>query len=51
MKLRDSYLANANAGLGALLLAALILPGGSVLLAWMVYRWVTGSRKPSNTAP
>jgi len=51
MKLRDMYFANANAGLGALLVAALVLPGGSVLLAWVIYRWVTGSNRPSNTSP
>lgn len=50
MKFRDTYFANTSTGLGALLVAALVLPGGSVLLAWVVYRWVTGARKPPDTA-
>ena len=40
-----------NTGLGALLLAGLVLPGGSVLIAWAIYRWVAGLRGRSDSTP
>jgi len=51
MKFRETRCADRNAGLGALLLAGLILPGGSVLIAWAIYRWVAHRRGSAVRAP
>jgi len=49
MSFRKQRCVDKNAGLGALLFAGLVLPGGSVLIAWAIYRWVAGVCGRSNT--
>ena len=51
MSLHKQRCVDKNAGLGALLFAGLVLPGGSVLIAWAIYRWVASLRGRSDAAP
>jgi len=51
MKFQETRCVDRHAGLGALLLAGLVLPGGFVLIAWAIYRWVAGLRERSGSPP
>lgn len=51
MKTRNPLRSLEKANLGGLFVAGLVLPGGSLLIAWAIYRWFTRSRESSGTTP
>lgn len=49
MKSRDPRRLLRHSSMRGLVVAGLVLPGGSLLIAWAIYRWLTASGQPPGT--